>query len=245
MRTYHRTNGTFVRLYRTNGTFVRLYRTNGTFVRTYRTNGTFVRIPAPDRAGPGRIGRVRAFVALVPPAEAIEELAAAVAPVRRDHRGTRWTRPEQWHLTLAFLGEIDEPTLEAVQVGLSAVAARTAPVELALAGAGRFGERVLWVGLEGDRDGLAALAAGVAASARTAGVPLEDRAFRAHLTLARGRGGVRGLAPAVRSLAGFTGRTWRAGTLHLVRSRPGPVYEDLATWPLAGATGRPADLTGR
>jgi 2'-5' RNA ligase len=182
---------------------------------------------------------VRAFVAVVPPPEAVEELAAAVAAVRRDHRGARWTRPEQWHLTLAFLGEVDEATLDGVRAGLSAVAARAAPLGLALSGAGRFGERVLWTGLAGDTRGLGALAGEVAAAVRDAGVALEDRAFRAHLTLARGRGGVSGLAQAVRALAGFTGRPWRADTLHLVRSRPGPQYDDLATWPLAG------DLSGR
>ncbi|MCE3552592.1 RNA 2',3'-cyclic phosphodiesterase [Pseudonocardia sp. RS11V-5] len=177
---------------------------------------------------------MRAFVALVPPPEAVAELADAVAAVRRDHRVARWTPPEQWHLTLAFLGEIDEPTLDGVRAGLAAVAARSAPVELALSGAGRFGERVLWTGFAGDTDALAALAAGVAAAARTAGVALEDRDFRAHLTLARGRGGVSGLGQVVRALSGFAGRRWRAETLHLVRSRPGPRYDDLATWRLAG-----------
>ncbi|MCE0761307.1 RNA 2',3'-cyclic phosphodiesterase [Pseudonocardia kujensis] len=182
---------------------------------------------------------MRAFVALVPPPEAVAELVDAVATVRGDHRGVRWTPPEQWHLTLAFLGEVDGATLDGVAAGLAAVAARAAPVELALAGAGRFGERVLWTGFVGDTDALAALAAGVAAAARAAGVALEDRAFRAHLTLARGRGSVSRLGPAVRALSGFAGRPWRAETLRLVRSRPGPRYDDLATWPLAG------DLTDR
>lgn len=176
---------------------------------------------------------MRVFVAVVPPPEAVAELTAAVAPVRRDLRGVRWTSPEQWHLTLAFLGEVDEETLDGVQAGLAAVAAGGAPVELALSGAGRFGERVLWTGLAGDTDGLATLAAGVAAAVRAAGVALEDRPFRAHLTLARGRGGVSGLGQAVRALAGFAGRPWRAEALHLVRSRPGPAYDDLATWPLS------------
>ncbi|GAA4711635.1 RNA 2',3'-cyclic phosphodiesterase [Pseudonocardia yuanmonensis] len=177
---------------------------------------------------------MRVFVAVVPPPEALAELAAALAPVQRNLRGPRWTRPEQWHLTLAFLGELDEDTVDGVRAGLAGVAARSAPVELALTGAGRFGERVLWTGLAGDTAGLGALAAEVAAVARAAGVALEDRRFAAHLTLARGRGGVGGLAPAVRALAGFTGRTWRADTLRLVRSRPGPQYDDLATWPLGG-----------
>ena len=54
---------------------------------------------------------MRAFVALIPPAEALGELADAVAPVRAAHPGLRWTPAAQWHLTLAFLGEVDEGVL--------------------------------------------------------------------------------------------------------------------------------------
>jgi len=50
---------------------------------------------------------VRAFVALVPPDDALAELAAAVAVLPHEPR-LRWSPRGQWHLTLAFLGEVDE-----------------------------------------------------------------------------------------------------------------------------------------
>ncbi|HEX5812494.1 MAG TPA: 2'-5' RNA ligase family protein, partial [Pseudonocardia sp.] len=55
---------------------------------------------------------MRAFVALVPAAAVLDELAAAVAPVRAAHPDLRWTPPAQWHLTLAFLGEVDGDTVD-------------------------------------------------------------------------------------------------------------------------------------
>jgi 2'-5' RNA ligase len=51
-------------------------------------------------------GAVRLFIALVPPAGAVEELVAATAELRAQAPGVRWVRPEQCHLTLAFLGEV-------------------------------------------------------------------------------------------------------------------------------------------
>jgi 2'-5' RNA ligase len=93
---------------------------------------------------------MRLFVALVPPADALDELAAAVDALRATP-GLRWTRPEQWHVTLAFLAEVDERTREALTPRLERVAHRHAPPTLALAGGGRFGRQVLWTRVDGDR----------------------------------------------------------------------------------------------
>ena len=87
---------------------------------------------------------MRAFVALVPPAAVLAELATALAPVQAAQPGLRWTPSGQWHLTLAFLGEIDEGVLPDLTERLARAARRHPPLELALGGAGRFGDRVLW-----------------------------------------------------------------------------------------------------
>ncbi len=183
---------------------------------------------------------VRAFVALAPPAEALAELEAAVAPLRAAHPGLRWTPPVQWHLTLAFLGEVDEGVLPPLGGRLSRAARRHPPPSLALAGGGRFGDRVLWTGVHGEVDRVRGLAASVAAAARRCRIAVDDRPFRPHLTLARGRDGA-DLRPAVAPLAGFAGSAWTADALHLFRSRLGAgpggtaAHDVVGTWPL----GRP------
>jgi 2'-5' RNA ligase len=183
---------------------------------------------------------MRLFVALTPPAECVDELSAALDGVRGALPDVRWAPPEQWHLTLAFLGEVDERALPDLTVRLARSAARHRPLDLRLAGAGRFGSRVLWLGVRGDTDELRHLAASVRAAARRARLPVEDRPYRPHLTLARGRDPTADLRSAVEHLEGFAGRPWTADAVHLVRSHlgtgPGGTarHEPLTSWPLAG-----------
>lgn len=182
---------------------------------------------------------MRSFVALVPPPDALDELADAVAALP-DEPGLRWTPPAQWHLTLAFLGEVDGPTHDRLVERLARAARRHPPVELALAGAGRFGDRVLWMRVDGDRAALRLLAGSVRAAARRVGLPVDDRPYRPHLTLARVRPPAPDLRPLADALAGFAGRPWTATALHLVRSDlgagPGGTarHEVVGTWELAG-----------
>jgi len=188
-------------------------------------------------------GPLRLFVALVPPADALDELAAAVEALRATP-GLRWTRPEQWHVTLAFLAEVDDRTREALTPRLERVARRHAPPTLALAGGGRFGGQVLWTRVDGDRAALRRLADAVRAAARRCGLPVDTRPYRPHLTLARtlarARDPATDLAPLAAALDGFAGRPWSASDLHLVRSvlgaGPGRTahHEPVASWPFSG-----------
>jgi RNA 2',3'-cyclic 3'-phosphodiesterase len=182
---------------------------------------------------------VRLFVALTPPAEVAQELRSATERLRAEHPALRWTLPEQWHLTLAFLGEVDDRARADLAGRLARAATRAAPLSLALGGAGRFGDRVLWTRVSGDTAALRRLACSVRAAAGRAGLRVEDRPYRPHLTLARSGGDVdlRGL---VSALADFSGSSWTAERLHLVRSRLGAGpdrrsrYELLCSWPLGG-----------
>jgi len=182
---------------------------------------------------------MRLFVALVPPAEALAELAAAIHELPAQPR-LRWTRPEQWHLTLAFLAEVDDRTRGQLVARLGRVAQRHPPPELSLAGGGRFGAHVLWTRVEGDRAALRRLVDAVRAAVRRSGLPTEERPYRPHLTLARAGTPAPDLAPLVASLQGFAGSTWPATELHLVRSRLGAGpdgtarHEKVATWELTG-----------
>ena len=180
---------------------------------------------------------MRLFVALVPPADALAELAAAVEALRAT-AGLRWTRPEQWHVTLAFLAEVDDRTRAALLPRLERVARRHAAPTLALAGGGRFGRQVLWTRVDGDRAALRRLADAVRAAARRSGLPTDARPYRPQLTLARASRQAPDLAPLTAALEGFAGRPWQASDLHLVRSvlgaGPGGTarHEPVASWPL-------------
>ncbi len=197
----------------------------------------------PASRAPGDDGTVRLFVALVPPAEARSELAAALHELP-PQPGLRWTRPEQWHLTLAFLAEVDDRTRGQLVARLARVALRHPPPELSLAGGGRFGDRVLWTRVDGDRAALRRLVDAVRAAARRCGLPTEQRPHRPHLTLARANAPGPDLAPLVASLRGFAGTSWAATEIHLVRSclgaGPGGTarHQNLATWQLTGRPGR-------
>ena len=147
---------------------------------------------------------MRLFVALVPPARARAELAAAVHELP-PHPRLRWTRPEQWHLTLAFLAEVDDRTRGQLVERLGRVANRHPPPELSLAGGGRFGSHVLWTRVDGDRAALRRLVEAVRAAARRCGLPSEQRPYRPHLTLARAGTPAPDLAP-----LGTLTRAWTA-----------------------------------
>lgn len=184
----------------------------------------------------------RLFAALLPPAGAVAALRTALAPLHTlpGAGDLRWTRPEGWHYTLAFYGEVPEDVLPELYARLERAAHRTEPFPLRVHGAGHFGGRALWAGAAGGLDTLRLLAERADAAARRAGLPMEEhRRYAPHLTLARSRGEV-DLRPFTAALAGFEGERWEAGELSLVRSGlpvsgvPGerPRYETVRAWAL-------------
>ncbi|MQA14835.1 MAG: RNA 2',3'-cyclic phosphodiesterase [Pseudonocardiaceae bacterium] len=181
---------------------------------------------------------MRLFVALTPPGDVIEELQARVAALREFECDVRWSRPEQWHLTLAFLGEVGDETRDELCRRLGRAAQRHPPLSLSFGGGGRFGHRVLWTRVHGDRDGLRRLADSVRAAVRRSGLPTEQRPYRPHLTLGRATTKDADLRPPADALASYEGRSWTVTELHLVRSRLGAgpdgtaLHEAIASWPL-------------
>jgi RNA 2',3'-cyclic 3'-phosphodiesterase len=184
---------------------------------------------------------MRLFVAVTPSAEAVAHLAAAVESVRGSAAELRWSRPESWHLTLTFLGAVAEEVARDLDRRLARAAHRHPPCELVFRGAGRFDGRVLWIGVGGDTAPLRRLADSTTAAARRVKIPVEDRAFRPHLTIARARTPT-DLRPLVSALQNYEGPIWRADRVSLVQSflQQGPDrasrYEVLAEHAL---TGRP------
>ncbi|WP_329113105.1 RNA 2',3'-cyclic phosphodiesterase [Streptomyces sp. NBC_01465] len=189
-----------------------------------------------------RPATTRVFIALAPPDDAKQELAQALRPAYDAYPRMRWNRIEDWHITLAFLGELPVATVPLLRPPLAELAADRRSVELQLRGGGHFDERVLWSGVDGDVEALQLLAAEVRAAVKACGVVFEDRPLRPHLTLARARRDAPAFAvEAAAGLDGFAGRRWPAERLHLVGSNfgrgPGPIhYRDIEAWDFIGRT---------
>ncbi|MFI6154427.1 RNA 2',3'-cyclic phosphodiesterase [Kitasatospora sp. NPDC051170] len=185
----------------------------------------------------------RIFVALAPPDEAKDELARALQPAYDGYPRLRWNRIEDWHITLAFLGELPTTAVPALRTALAAFAPEQPALHLGLRGGGHFDDRLLWADIDGDLEGLHRLATEVRALVRSCGVDFLTRPLRPHLTLARARRDDPASVPeAAAALDGFHGRPWRAERLHLCGSNtgrgPGPIhYRDLDSWPLGPPEG--------
>jgi len=185
---------------------------------------------------------MRLFVGVLPPPEAVDHLRAAISGLDVVRAGAGTVRPELWHLTLAFLGEVDEERLDAVSARIADGAAAGRGGEVSLAGGGHFGDAVLWVGVGGDVEDLDRTARAIRRHLRLARVVLERRPFRPHLTLARPRGRItrQQLRADVAALQPYAGPSWRADRVHLLRSTQhrtpdgaqAVTYEPLASWPL-------------
>ncbi|MEU5220448.1 RNA 2',3'-cyclic phosphodiesterase [Streptomyces sp. NPDC020807] len=184
---------------------------------------------------------MRVFIALAPPDEAKDELAQELGPAYAAYPRMRWNRIEDWHITLAFLGELPVTAPPLLRAPLARLAATRKPLELALRGGGQFDDRVLWSGIDGDVDGLRELATEVRALVRECGIAFQERTLRPHLTLARARrDDPTSVLTVAERLSTFSGRPWPTERLHLVGSNygrgPAPIrYRDIASWPFEGS----------
>jgi 2'-5' RNA ligase len=190
------------------------------------------------------------FVALVPPDEVIEHLADVVSSQQETGTGFRWTAPEQWHVTLAFMADVRARNLDDLAARLERGVGRRTAFDVALGGGGAFPRpsraRVLYTGVDaGPAAGeLRRLAVGARAAAAKAGAEVDGRAFHPHVTLARLRAPV-DLTGWLRVLDAYRGPRWRADRVSLIRSHPGegprrrPRYSVSDTFALKAAEAPP------
>lgn len=194
----------------------------------------------------------RLFIAVDPPAEAVDHLGVVVDRLRvslanAPGRSTRLTRRENWHITLAFLGEVPTGRVPVAAAVMQEVAAGAVPLRLCVAGGGTFGGRrdpILWAGIGGEVDALRRLARLLQRALRRARFPVDDRPPRPHLTIARPGSRVTpdDVAADVATLAAYEGPLWTSSTVRLMRSEmvvlptgPAPRYTAVATAPLGSA----------
>jgi 2'-5' RNA ligase len=156
---------------------------------------------------------------------------------RRDIAGARWVPRDQLHLTLRFIGEVEDGSFSAIRENLGHVMG--APFYLQIRGVGHFppgrNPRVLWAGVDGC-NGLTDLQAQVEREVAAAGIEPERRRFSPHITIARLRdtspGGVENLE---KSHSGFSPEPFAVEEFHLYSSllgREGAVHKKEATYRL-------------
>lgn len=177
---------------------------------------------------------VRLFVAVPVPSAVRQRVDTAIGGLRDRYRDLRWARPEGWHVTLAFLGQVDERRVGDVEAAVeeAVTAVGVGPVELSVDDAGHFKRRVLWLGLEArPRGGLRDVGSTIQRTLIAAGLPCDEKPVHPHITLARSRGrsrlprGVVEEVPAVEV-------SWTADSVHVLRShlgKGGSRYETLVT----------------
>jgi len=197
---------------------------------------------------------MRIFIAVEPPGRLREEIGRLTARYFESRLpGFRWVKPENIHLTLRFLGEIDPAGLDGLTQAVCSAAARSTPFELAVESLGFFGSkqkpRVVWLGL-GASPQLSALASEVEGAVAKAGFGRADKPFRAHLTLARTKRSPAG-APdweGIRSILPSSWPEWKVRRVEIIKSTltpSGPVYQTLARCPLIGEAGEITDEGGQ
>jgi len=134
-----------------------------------------------------------------------------------------WSRPENIHLTLKFLGDVKQHLIPRLSAAADRASEQFAEFQIDIAGAGAFPKqsqpRVLWIGVDDPNRKLASLQGQFEKECAQEGFAKEERAFRPHLTLARIRNpeGSRTLAEAHQQL-GFAAQTFLATELVIFRS---------------------------
>lgn len=191
--------------------------------------------------------KVRSFIAIELPEEVRAGLSSAVDSLRpAQHPYVKWVRVDSIHLTLIFLGNIDRGQVGPITEAIAAAARGMSPFRLELGRLGVFPNlrrpQVIWVGVVGEVEKLAALKQGIDSALLPLGFTPESRSFKPHLTLGRVR--ERASAEERRRLGelvmgtGFEGGfPFEVGEVNLMRSRltpSGAIYSRISSISLEG-----------
>lgn len=132
---------------------------------------------------------MRSFLAVVPPREARDLVEAVRDPLRELAPSARWVHPSLWHLTLKFLGDVEDELIPAVADLVGTVTAGIEAFEVVLGGFGMFPNadrpRSFWVGMMKGADELIELAHQIDMGLDGLGFEAEETDLQAHMTLAR------------------------------------------------------------
>lgn len=184
---------------------------------------------------------IRTFIAVEVPADVRDRAADLCDRLRASRANVKWTRPDNMHITLKFLGDIDDAEVVEVCASIKAAAQKHESFSIFLAGGGAFPKpdrpRTLWVGVRDGDEELLALHKSVDDSLRELGFPREPRRYHPHLTLGRVRnsGNQEELAELLAANERFEAGAARIGEVVVYASyldKGGPSYDALARCPL-------------
>lgn len=176
---------------------------------------------------------MRLFVGLPLP----EDLRQRLAGLASGLPGARWVAPENLHVTLRFLGEVDEGLAEDIDAALTAIHVSAFAVTVGGIGCFERGRRVhtVWAGVEAG-EAIGHLYEKVESAVVRSGLTPESRKFKAHVTLARLRDTpTRRVGEYIQTRQAFLGGTFTADRFTLFRSHlghQGAHYEALVDYPL-------------
>ncbi|MBX9583142.1 MAG: RNA 2',3'-cyclic phosphodiesterase [Gemmataceae bacterium] len=193
------------------------------------------------------MARVRTFIGVDVGDEVRRRAVALQAQLAKTGAGVKWADPGGMHVTLLFLGDLDDRDVLAVCKAVEAVAATEPPFPLRVSGVGAFPTprrpKVIWGGVTDGADPLRRLAAGLSAKMLDLGiVAREERAYTPHLTLGRVKGEADGqtLAPELPKLLAWDGGRCVVNEVLVYSSelrRDGPEYAVLGRGELARPAG--------
>jgi RNA 2',3'-cyclic 3'-phosphodiesterase len=189
---------------------------------------------------------LRLFIALAVPPEVREEIGRAQGLLRRNAPpgAVRWTRPEQFHITLKFLGDVPAEQLDALKKSVAEICAVSRALRLSARGIGFFPSerkpRVIWAGTSDANGQLSELHWRLDEALRCLAPAERPEKFTGHITLGRFKPGHHAAIPKLLELAADLRARhfgdWQALELEIVRSEltvVGAEHAAVAAFPLA------------
>jgi 2'-5' RNA ligase len=132
---------------------------------------------------------MRLFVGIPLDEEARRGVGKVVKKLKRGHWPVRWEKENKWHMTLAFVGEIEAGELGRVVRAVKRGAGGIKRFEVRFKGLGAFPgwllPRIVWMGLKGDLKRMARVYKGVRGELEREGFEFDKKPFRGHITLGR------------------------------------------------------------
>lgn len=188
---------------------------------------------------------IRSFLAFELPPDIKREIDQISHEVRHLNLDAKWIKPENIHLTVIFMGNVNEEDIPHIIPAIDNVASQYMTFDISLGGMGLFPDirrpRVIWLGLSGDIEGLASLRDNLQMPLKSFGIKQEKRVFKPHLTLGRFRKPVKEqaiLKSVIDDYSSISGPSGKLDELVLFKSelKPGgAVYTRLHSWPLGSA----------